>query len=160
MSRLLDSLICVAITLGMFACPMLLVGFAPYVGDTLMTLLDIRVGKSMLSHLGIVLLMLSSAAILLAVAAPLFAAILWPLSRLSRYGSHLIELAEPALRVSHANAGVTGGSGHGAGPIRPTEGAGVRKLGAGRGSLSTRPRSVSAGAVRAAVRERDRAIDA
>jgi hypothetical protein len=105
MRRLIDSLICILVTICMFAMPMLLLGLAPWIGDSLMTFTHITARRGFLAGIGLILLMMIGAGGLLMVIIPAFAAVYWPLVRLSRFGTRFLSGAIVPRRNIDADPG-------------------------------------------------------
>ena len=98
MRRLIDNLTCILVTLCMFAFPLVVLGFAPWLADALLGVLHIHAGTSPLAILGTILLMMVSAGALMLVAVPAFALIHKGLTRLIGFSTWLLSAGQAVVR--------------------------------------------------------------
>lgn len=109
MRRLIDNLVCILVTLSMFALPVVLVGLAPWLADTVLATFHIHPDRSLASVLDSVLLMMGSAGGMLLLAAPLFGGVFFGLSRLSRFSSALVAREDALPRGASGEGAVSAG---------------------------------------------------
>ncbi len=103
MRRLFDNLTCILVTLCMFSFPLLLLGLAPWMADSMLSRLHIHLGSSPLSILGAVLLMMASAGALMVVAVPAFALLHRALLRLADFSTWLLSAGQAVVRSLESN---------------------------------------------------------
>lgn len=104
MRRLLDNLLCIVVTIAMFAFPVLLLGLAPWFGDSLIGGLHIHFGTSVFEIFKSVFLMMSSAGGALLLAVPLFALAWFALTRASRFTTWFLSSGQLVNRMVTAGA--------------------------------------------------------
>lgn len=98
MRRLFDNLLCIVVTLVMFAFPVILLGLAPWIGESVMGSAHLSIGNSVHAIVGAVGLMMGSAGGLLLLALPCFALLYMGLSRASRFSTRMLAQSETSVR--------------------------------------------------------------
>ncbi|MDE3012084.1 MAG: hypothetical protein KGI67_14465 [Pseudomonadota bacterium] len=104
MRRLFDNLLCIVVTLVMFAFPVILLGLAPWIGESVLGSAHLSIGNSVHAIASAVALMMGSAGGLLLLALPCFVLLYMGLSRASRFSTRMLAQGETSARRPTSDA--------------------------------------------------------